>query len=69
MSIPRRDFLKTAGGTLGAFALAPWILEAEAAQADAVARARGPVAEAVLSAARRLGASYADVRVSRYRYE
>lgn len=50
-------------------ALAPWIRDAEAAQADLVARARARVADAVLASARRLGASYADVRVSRYRVE
>ena len=65
----RREFLKTAGGALGAMALAPWVLEAEAAQAELVANVRGSVVDAALAAARRLGASYADVRVSRYRNE
>jgi TldD protein len=69
MSTPRRDFLRTAGVALGTVAIAPWILEAEAAQADAIARSRGAIADAVLAAARKLGASYTDVRVSRYRSE
>jgi len=69
MTTARRAFLKTATGAFGAVALAPWIREAEAAQADLVARARATVADAVLASARRLGASYADVRVSRYRVE
>jgi TldD protein len=69
MATLRRDFLKTAGGAIGAAALAPWILEAEAAQADAVVRARGGIVDAVLAAAKRHGASYADVRISSYRAE
>jgi len=69
MPSERREFLKAAGGALGAMAVAPWVLEAEAAQAELVTRVRGSVADAVLAAARRLGASYADVRVSRYRTE
>src|SRR5262245_56607230 len=69
MATIRRDFLKTAGGALGAVALAPWILEAEAAQADAVVRARGAVVDAVLAAAKKHGVTYADVRISSYRAE
>ena len=69
MAIARRAFIKSAAGALGAVATAQWILDAEAAQADLVARVRSDVAAAVLDEARRLGASYADVRVSHYRFE
>jgi TldD protein len=62
----RRDFLKMAGGTLGAAGavrLAPWILEAQAEQAAISAALRNDVADAALAAARGRGASWADVRV------
>ncbi len=72
MPTPRRDFLKLATGTLGivsATRLAPWMLEAEAAQAAAVDAVRSNVADAALATAKRLGATYADVRVNRRRSE
>jgi TldD protein len=68
----RREFLKLATVSLGAATaakFAPWILDAEAAQAAAVDAVRNDVADAALEAARRLGASYADVRVNRLRSE
>jgi TldD protein len=72
MSAPRRKFLKVATGVLGAagaLRFAPWIVDAEAAQAAAVDAVRDEVADAALAVARRLGASYADVRVNRLRTE
>src|SRR5687767_1958487 len=68
----RREFLKLATvslGAVGAARFAPWILEAEAAQAAAVDVVRNDVAEAALAAARRLGAAYADIRINRLRSE
>jgi TldD protein len=68
----RREFLRAATVSLGAVGLAriaPWVLEAEAAQAAAVDAIRNDLADAALAAARRLGASYADVRVNRLRSE
>jgi TldD protein len=68
----RREFLKGAAVSLGAVGIAhvaPWILEAEAAQAAAVDAIRHDLADTALAAARRLGASYADVRVNRLRSE
>lgn len=72
MTTPRRDFLKIATGTLGALGatrITPWMVEAEAAQAAAADAASNDVADAALAAARRLGASYADVRINRLRSE
>jgi TldD protein len=63
----RRDFLKMTGAALGASALPAWALEREAAQAAAVNRAS--LAEAALATAKQLGASYADIRINRYRNE
>ena len=63
----RRDFLAAAGLTFGALTLPSWVFEAEAAADAAVDKGR--LADAALSTARRLGASYADVRINRYRFE
>ena len=68
----RREFLKLASVSLGAAGItrfAPWVLEAQAAQAGAVEAIRNDVADAALEAARRLGAIYADARVNRLRTE
>jgi TldD protein len=68
----RRDFLQLATAAVGAAGVArfaPWVLDAEAAQASAVDAIRNDLADAALTAARRLGASYADVRVNRLRSE
>ena len=72
MRQPRRDFLKfaTAGiGAVSALRVAPWLLEAEAAQASAIDAIRNDLAAAALATARTLGATYADVRVNHLRTE
>ena len=63
----RRDFLKTASLTFGALTLPAWVFESEAI-ADALVD-KGKLADAALSTAKRLGASYADIRINRYRFE
>lgn len=66
----RRDFLKTAGlaaGGAAAVTFPAWAAEAEAEAAEAVDKMR--LADAALSTAKRLGASYADIRINRYRFE
>ena len=63
----RREFLKTTGFVLGAAALPPWVLEREAAEAAAVDKAK--LAELALATAKKLGATYADIRIGRYRNE
>jgi TldD protein len=67
MTTSRRDFLKTAGLALGAVTLPSWVFEAEAIVDAAVDKNR--LADAALSTAKRLGASYADIRINRYRFE
>jgi TldD protein len=69
MKPSRRDFLKTAGLTACALSIPAWVLEAEAAVGERFAADKNQVADAALAAAKRLGASYADVRVNRYRTE
>jgi TldD protein len=67
MNFSRRDFLKTASMACGAAALPAWVLEAEAAEAAAVDKSK--LAEVALSGARKAGATYADIRINRYRNE
>jgi TldD protein len=63
----RRNFLKTSGLAVGVAALPPWVLELEAAEAAAVDRRK--LAGVALAEAKKVGASFADVRISRYRFE
>jgi TldD protein len=67
MPSTRRRFLRQSSLIAGAAALPSWLLEREAAAAAAVDRAA--LADAALQAAKAGGASYADVRVNRYRFE
>ncbi len=61
METTRRQFV----GNAAIAAMAPWI--PEWAPADSVDK--GKLADAALSTAKRLGASYADIRINRYRNE
>ncbi|HEX8176237.1 MAG TPA: TldD/PmbA family protein [Pyrinomonadaceae bacterium] len=67
MTTSRRDFLKVTGAALGAVTLPSWVFEAEAAADVNVDKNR--LADVALSTAKRLGASYADIRINRYRFE
>jgi len=67
MSATRRDFLKASGLAVGAVVLPSWWNDLEAAEAAAVDKAK--VADAALATAKQLGATYADIRINRYRYE
>lgn len=67
MTHSRRDFLMMTGATAGALALPSWARTAQAEDAPPVDRAA--VAAAAMDAARKAGASYADIRINRYRSE
>ncbi|HEV2761373.1 MAG TPA: DNA gyrase modulator, partial [Pyrinomonadaceae bacterium] len=70
MTSSRRDFLKTAGVAFGALTLPSWAFETEAGAAAAFAEVnKNNLADIALSTAKRLGATYADIRVNRYRFE
>src|SRR5919205_448672 len=69
MSTSRRDFLKKTGLALGAVTLAPWVLEAEAKAAAVFQDSKNKLADLALSTAKKLGATYADIRINRYRTE
>jgi hypothetical protein len=62
MTTSRRDFLFTSGAALGAAALPAWALELEAAEAAAIDKRE--LADVALTEARRLGASYTDIRIN-----
>src|SRR5256885_16905720 len=63
----RRDFLKTSGLVCGAVTLPPWVLETEAAEAASIDK--NALADVAISQAKKLGATYADIRINRYRHE
>src|SRR6266404_6946882 len=67
MSLSRRTFLKTTGLICGAATAPAWVLEAEAAEAAAIDK--NQLAEVALARAKQLGATYADIRINRYRNE
>src|SRR5689334_11239242 len=67
MNFCRRDFLKATGLATAATVLPAWVAESEAAEAVAIDKIK--LAEVALSRARKLGASYADIRINRYRNE
>ena len=73
MTTSRRDFLKSAGVAAGALSLSSlpdWITSVSAAE-EAVANGidKNALADVALSTAKRLGVTYADIRINRYRNE
>jgi TldD protein len=67
MKTSRRDFLKATGVVCGAVTLPAWVLESQAAQAAAINKDK--LADISMALAKKLGASYADIRINRYRNE
>ena len=67
MKPTRRDFLKTTGLACGAASLPSWVFEAEAAEAAAIDK--NQLADIAISRAKKLGVTYADIRINRYRNE
>src|SRR5918998_2635280 len=69
----RRDFMKTAGVAAGALSLSSlptWISDVVAAE-EAAANGvdKNALADIAISTAKRLGVTYADIRINRYRNE
>src|SRR5262249_55450862 len=69
MPVPltRRRFLATSGAAMAASSLCSWAEAFDQTPADDARRAEG--AEVALARAAALGATYADIRVNRYRRE
>jgi TldD protein len=73
MKTSRRDFIKTTGlaaGVVALPALPSWIKQVDAADAAVAAAVdKNALADIALSIARKLGVTYADIRINRYRNE
>ena len=69
MTFSRRDFIKTASIALGAVTLPTWVYEAQAATNLYIDFNKNSLADTALSTAKKLGATYADIRINRYRLE
>ena len=69
MTFSRRDFIKTAGITLGALTVPSWVYSAQQTTAHFLDVNKNSLADAALATAKKLGASYADIRINRYRLE
>ena len=69
MTISRRDFLKTTGIALGAMAIPSWAYSADLTSKPLPDFDKNKLADAALSLAKKLGASYADIRINKYRIE
>jgi TldD protein len=73
MTTSRRDFIKTAGIAAGALSLPSlpsWIGEVGAAEESAANGVdKNALADIALNIARRMGVTYADIRINRYRTE
>ena len=69
MTFSRRAFIRTAGIALGAATLPSWVYDAQAATAGFIDVNKNSLADAALATAKKLGASYADIRINRYRLE
>ena len=67
MKSSRREFLKTTGLVCGVASLPSWVLETEAAEAAALDKNK--LADLALTRAKKLGVTYADIRINRYRNE
>ena len=67
MNFSRRDFLMRTSLGCAAATLPSWVYEVEAAQAAAIDK--NELADVAISGAKRLGATYADIRINRYRTE
>ena len=69
MSISRRDFLKATGLALGTLALPSWVYSADLTSVPLPDVNKNNLADIALSTAKKLGASYADIRINKYRLE
>src|SRR6266850_210558 len=69
MSIARREFIKTTGLAVGAIALPVWNSQAATRNPALSTTEKYDLADLATSTARKLGATYADIRINRYRSE
>src|SRR5213593_2613010 len=67
MKSSRREFFRTTGVICAAATSPSWVFDAAAAEAAALDKSE--LAELAISRAKKLGATYADIRINRYRNE
>ncbi len=67
MNSSRREFLRTTALVCSAASLPGWVFEAEAAAAAGIDKNK--LADIAIARAKKLGATYADIRINRYRNE
>src|SRR6266498_3094712 len=67
MNFSRRDFLKTTVLACGAVTAPDWTWAADATEVPAVDKHQ--LADVAIRLAKKLGATYADIRINRYRSE
>ena len=69
MTISRRDFLRTTSIALGAMAIPSWAYSADLTSKPLPVFDKSKLADAALSLAKKVRASYADIRINKYRIE
>jgi TldD protein len=69
MSFSRREFIKTAAMALGAASLPSWVYSSIPLSFPVADVNKDALADAAIATAKKLGASYADIRINRYRLE
>lgn len=69
MTFSRRDFIRTAGIAFGAASLPSWVYSANEFTPAFAEINKDLLADAALGTAKKLGATYADIRINRYRLE
>jgi TldD protein len=69
MDSTRRAFLKATGVAVGGLALSRWHLDAAVLEPGMSSQTRNDLADISIDLAKRLGASYGDIRINRYRQE
>ncbi len=69
MTISRRDFMKTTALAVGATAVPSWAYGADLSGLPFPVFDKNALADTALSIAKKLGASYADIRINKYRIE
>lgn len=69
MTFSRREFLKTTAIALGVAAVPSWAYSADITSETLPVFNNDKLADAALSTAKKMGASYADIRINKYRVE
>ena len=69
MAISRRDFIRYSGAALGTLTVPGWLYSARIGEFRFEDVDRDSIADAALAEAKKLGASYADIRINKYRIE